>query len=142
MSWFKLNTDVHKIFSCKVSFKCCCQVDSWLLIKNFEHSCDQVLSEWYFRKKNITTTEVVFIQLLSYNVVSKQKKNRNENTECHGIFIPFKSHLNSKQGSLIFLLFGSWSLVRSSHPEVFCKKDVLRNFAKFTGKHLCQNLFF
>ena len=31
---------------------------------------------------------------------------------------------------------------RSSCPEVFCKKGVLRNFAKFTGKHLCQNLFF
>ena len=27
-------------------------------------------------------------------------------------------------------------------PEVFCKKDVLRNFTKFTGKHLCQSLFF
>ena len=28
-------------------------------------------------------------------------------------------------------------------PEVFCKKKgVLRNFAKFTGKHLCQSLFF
>ena len=27
-------------------------------------------------------------------------------------------------------------------PEVFCKKDVLRNFAKFKGKHLCQSLFF
>ena len=41
--------------------------------------------------------------------------------------------------------------VRSSHrmcsmqkqtPEVFCKKVVLKNFAKFTGKHLCQSLFF
>ena len=31
---------------------------------------------------------------------------------------------------------------RSSRPKVFCKKDVLRNFAKFTGNHLCQNLFF
>ena len=31
---------------------------------------------------------------------------------------------------------------RSSRPEVFCKKDVLRNFAKFTGKYLCQGLFF
>ena len=30
----------------------------------------------------------------------------------------------------------------SSRPEVFCKEDVLRNFAKFTGKHLCQSLFF
>ena len=27
-------------------------------------------------------------------------------------------------------------------PEVFCKKSVLINFAKFTGKHLCQSIFF
>ena len=31
---------------------------------------------------------------------------------------------------------------KNSRPEVFCKKGVLRNFAKFTGKHLCQSLFF
>ena len=28
-----------------------------------------------------------------------------------------------------------------SRPEVFCEKGVLRNFAKFTGKHLCQRLW-
>ena len=33
-------------------------------------------------------------------------------------------------------------LFRSSRPEVFCKKGVLKNFAKFAGKHLCQSLFF
>ena len=33
-------------------------------------------------------------------------------------------------------------MFRSSRPEVFSKKDVLRNFTKFTGKHLCQSLFF
>ena len=31
---------------------------------------------------------------------------------------------------------------RNNHPEVFYKKGVFRNFAKFTGKHLCQDLFF
>ena len=31
---------------------------------------------------------------------------------------------------------------RSSCPEVFCEKSVLKNFAKFTGKHLRQSLFF
>ena len=30
---------------------------------------------------------------------------------------------------------------RSSRPEVFCEKSVLRNIAKFTEKHLCQSLF-
>ena len=33
-------------------------------------------------------------------------------------------------------------MVRSSHLDVFCKKGVLKNFAKFAGKHLCQSLFF
>ena len=33
------------------------------------------------------------------------------------------------------------TLLRSSRPEVFCKKDVLRNFGKLTRKHLCQSLF-
>ena len=33
-------------------------------------------------------------------------------------------------------------MFRSSRPEVFYKKGVLRNFAKLTGKHLFQRLFF
>ena len=30
-------------------------------------------------------------------------------------------------------------ICRSSRPKVFRKKGVLRNFTKFTGKHLCQS---
>ena len=30
---------------------------------------------------------------------------------------------------------------RSSRPEVFCEKGILRNFAKFTRKYLYQRLF-
>ena len=26
--------------------------------------------------------------------------------------------------------------------KVFCKKGILKNVTKFTGKHLCQSLFF
>ena len=39
-------------------------------------------------------------------------------------------------------LFNTNSLIwfRISCLEVFCKKGVLSNFAKFTGKHLCQRL--
>ena len=33
-------------------------------------------------------------------------------------------------------------LAESNRPEVFLKKDVLRNFAKFTRKHVRQSLFF
>ena len=35
----------------------------------------------------------------------------------------------------------SWR-ARSSHPEMFWKKGILRNFAKFTGKHMCRSLIF
>ena len=34
------------------------------------------------------------------------------------------------------------TITRNSRPEVFCKKGVLKNFVKFTEKHLCQSLFF
>ena len=34
------------------------------------------------------------------------------------------------------------SAIRSSHRRCSLRKSVLRNFAKFTGKHLCQSFFF
>ena len=51
---------------------------------------------------------------------------------------------------LIYILFCDKKLLKSlvtttigsSRPEVFCKKGVLGNFTKFTGKHLWQSLFF
>ena len=39
------------------------------------------------------------------------------------------------------LQINNWRF-RSSRPEVFCKKVVLRNFAKFIEKHLYSSLFF
>ena len=36
----------------------------------------------------------------------------------------------------------STSLPRNSRPDVFCRKGVLRNFTKFTGKYLCQQSLF
>ena len=38
--------------------------------------------------------------------------------------------------------FGDVLIGRNSHRRCSVKKGVLRNFAKFTGKHLCQRLFF
>ena len=35
-----------------------------------------------------------------------------------------------------------WFFRKTEAVEVFCKKGVLRNFAKLTGKHLCQRFFF
>ena len=40
------------------------------------------------------------------------------------------------------VLLSKSGMARGSRPEGFCKKGVLKNFTKFTGKHLCQSLFF
>ena len=45
----------------------------------------------------------------------------------------------------VFRVYKKETLIRnsrSSRPEVFCMKGVLRNFAKFTVKHVCQIFFF
>ena len=47
-----------------------------------------------------------------------------------------KEHLDV----LWLLLYKLCENNRSSCPEVFFQKDVLRDFTKFTGKHLCQSL--
>ena len=41
-----------------------------------------------------------------------------------------------------FIFRPKYILYRSSHQRCSLRKCVLRNFAKFTGKHLCQSLFF
>ena len=48
-----------------------------------------------------------------------------------------KSIYKSRDGNVNTLM-----KIRSSGRYMFCKKGVLRNFAKFTGKHLCQSLIF
>ena len=42
----------------------------------------------------------------------------------------------------ICVLASYLTFFRSSHSRVYCKKDILKNFAKFTGKHLWQSLPF
>ena len=46
------------------------------------------------------------------------------------------------QASVMLLLSLGETWMQKQPSEVFCKKKVLRNFAKFTGKHLCQSLIF
>ena len=70
----------------------------------------------------------------------------------------WKYYREEKQGFEIFLIFLNIKMSAKSNeiklneefmvmwreqpPEEFCKKAVLTNFAKFTGKHLCQSLCF
>ena len=40
-----------------------------------------------------------------------------------------------------FKIYISQKINTSSRPDVYCKKGVLKNFAKFSGKNLLQSLF-
>ena len=42
---------------------------------------------------------------------------------------------------LLFYWFSGENGIRSSHPRYSTKEGVLKNFVKFTGKHLCQSVF-
>ena len=57
------------------------------------------------------------------------------------MFISIICLYKSKNWSKSFSQFIEF-FFRSSFPEVFCEKRILKNFAKFTGKHLCHSLFF
>ena len=51
--------------------------------------------------------------------------------------------LETKQLNKIWLVFCLFVVVffRRSHQSCSVKKGALKNFAKFTGKHLCQSIF-
>ena len=49
---------------------------------------------------------------------------------------------NSFQSLIIVANVSTLKLLETVVQRVFCKKSVLKNFTKFTGKHLSQSLFF
>ena len=53
-----------------------------------------------------------------------------------------EAYLRPYQVTMIVLGACCENNVRRSRQEVICKKGVLKNFAKFTGKDLCLSLFF
>ena len=55
------------------------------------------------------------------------KNNNNEQAEYHGIIISFKDKIYSKQGSHIFLLFETWTLVLFLHAAAQIEIFVLGN---------------
>ena len=50
--------------------------------------------------------------------------------------------MNNKSSIFIFDISKTIKTIRSSRPEVFCKKAVPKKLAKFTEKNLCRSRFF
>ena len=56
--------------------------------------------------------------------------------------IVYKNTIKNCSTTLQAFFFLSFFLHHKQPPKMLFKKGALRNFAKFTGKHLCQSLIF
>ena len=54
---------------------------------------------------------------------------------------PFRALFKTKDPKLNRSFVWCYLYIQKQLPEVFCEKGVLRNFAKCTGKSLCQSFF-
>ena len=70
----------------------------------------------------------------------KYYREKKQDFERYLILLDIKMSANSNKTELSEQFMVMWKEERP--PELFFKKGVLRNFAKFTGKHLCLSLFF
>ena len=84
--------------------------------------------------------------MLSFQQASTCLKVMKRNTGSHVLNIVltlFKRNDSDIRSTGLDVLFVPFLLIfRSSHQRCSVRKGVRRNFVKFTGKHLCQSLFF
>ena len=109
---------------------------------------------WIFNLMYYNHTLIVFASLSNLHKLCKCNTNVfNQNkqvwtfmTTLHKKWsFPLRiSSVNVTKSKLSHQVINLWSLLkdRSSHPEVFYQKGILKSFAKFTGKNLCESLFF
>ena len=90
---------------------------------------------------------IIFFQKSPYRLISfflaSRRQHYKNGKKCFAKIMA-KSSIVSKglnYASVLCALYSNKTL-RNSHPEVFCNKGVIKHFAKFTGKHRRQSLFF
>ena len=76
---------------------------------------------------------------ISANIYLFKFTNRNTRKKCN---LYSKLIIKTKERCLYDIMDVIWILIRSSHRRCSIRKSFLRNLAKFTGKLLCQSLFF
>ena len=107
----------------------------WLCIPDFVvFFITKVVNNWLRQQKYLQSTENTFCQRGNKIFTSKPYFN--------GRWYFRKNGLTLNIDILRLFPEKSWCQVRCNHCRCSVKKGVLRNFVKFTGKHLCQSLFF
>ena len=129
ISWFYSSTAQKMKFSMKYFFSKCDQIRRKLRIWSHENFI--FCAPWNKLRPNFTC--ILKISIFLQNSPSwfwDPKRKRESNT------VNWETTVLKLKNT--FKYTGGW--FRSRRPEVFCKKCVLEHFAKFTEKHLCQNL--
>ena len=95
------------------------------------------------KNKCVWTHEIIRLIIMEMKIKMKIRSDRSRFFKLYKWYQIAQSAANVKMictdaDTYVIVL----STMRSSRPDVFCKKGVLRNFTKFTGKRLCQSLFF
>ena len=100
---------------------------------------------WKFRVKVIRDWQHTKLNMF-YFVRNSHVSSQGTLKITRGFFFALTSYVYWWQHKRTWIIWAAkntcFENCRSSRPKVFCKKGVLRNFTKFTGKHLCQSLFF
>ena len=117
LNCIKMNTDVAVI------------TVFWIKVFSVTWQWNSKRNESHFTRNNVNTSKELTM-------------NRSEIcTKVKILTVLSSLRVSCKRAIWIFSIF--WTcLNRRSRPEVLYKKGVLWNFAKFTGKHLHQSLFF
>ena len=114
-------------------------------VKILKHILQEI---WSLLMKTISTVhKLLFLKTTKlYTLDTKIWKNILSSYESKRNFLNMrttkKSSTEDKTWNFHFARNYSKCLYRSSHQSGSVRKGVLRNFRKFTGKHLCQSLFF
>ena len=117
LNCIKMNTDVVVI------------TVFWIKVFSVTWQWNSKRNESHFTRNNVNTSKELTM-------------NRSEIcTKVKILTVLSSLRVSCKRAIWIFSIFLT-CLNRRSRPEVLCKKGVLWNFAKFTGKHLHQSLFF
>ena len=85
MSWYRVDTDVHKIFRCKVSLKCRCQSRCLVIVDKelWTSLRSSTFGILFLKKQTITAAEVVLTQLRSYSVSKHKNKKQKHRISWH-----------------------------------------------------------
>ena len=115
-----------------LSLSVCLSLSLSVSLDFIAHSLCRLITKMFLTK---TTCLIKFYKIVTHNGVKTSHLKIQ-------IFIKYiKTNQEQTKKTNVFPAI-SKSKYRSSRLEVFCKKGVLENLTKFTGKYLCQSLFF